>query len=300
MATARALPQLQVPRPLTAAEQLAGMLAGPLPSLPSGDTAEVSAELRAMSSCRAVAVWRHPGWSAVIGWILRRCPECDPTTAAVHAVRNAARAVEDAGYAVSLTRYVRRIAENSSLDRESTTGIVELTWDPPEPEQRTACVSTSLAVEAAELLGSVGVVVSPPAWEMVAPSIDIAVDWWDTLASRTGLAGDDLVVAARRTNRTTVDWRLRAHFEGPAARPLVALLMGGDNVGRWARRDAGSEVGLVYWSLLVRQAHLAGQMPPVPPAPVVRAWATSIRWVEKAVDPVGKSADRRIGPIVAA
>jgi hypothetical protein len=208
--------------------------------------------------------------------------------------------VEDAGYAVSLARYVRRIAENSTLDRESTTEMVELTWDPPEPEQRTGRVSSSLAVEAAELLQSAGIPVSQPTWEMIAPSIDIAVDWWDVLAGRTGLAGDELVAAARQTNRTTVDWRLRAHFEGPAARPLVALLMGGDNVGRWARRDSGSEVGLVYWSLLVRRALLAGEIPPVPSAPVVRAWATSIQWVEKVVDPVGKSVDIRIGPISAA
>lgn len=300
MATAQALPRLQVPRPLTAAEQLAGILAGPLPALPPGETAEVSAELRAMSTCRAVAAWRHPGWSAVIGWILRRCPECDPTTAAVHAVRNAARAVEDAGYAVSLARYVRRIAENSTVDRPPATEMIDLTWDPPEPEHSIACASTSLAVEAADLLRAVGVVVSQPAWEVIAPSIDIAVDWWDALARRTCLGGDDLIAAARQTNRLTVDWRLRAHFEGPSARPLVALLMGGDNVGRWARRDAGTEIGLVYWSLLARRAYLAGEVPPVPPAPVVRAWATSIRWVEKVVDAGGESAERRIGPIVAA
>lgn len=300
MATAQALPELHVPHPPTAAGQLAGILAGPLPVLPPGDIAEVSAELRAMSSCRSVAVWRHPGWSAVIGWILGRCPECEPTTAAVHAVRNAARAVDDAGYAVSLARYVRRIAENSAVDRPPATEIIDLTWDAPEPERSIACVSTSLAVEAADLLRAVGVVVSQSAWGVIAPSIDIAVDWWDALASRTGLAGDDLVAAARQTNRITVDWRLRAHFEGPAARPLVALLMGGDNVGRWARRDAGTEIGLVYWSLLARRANLAGEISPVPPAPVVRAWATSIQWVEKVVDPGGESADPRIGPIVAA
>ncbi len=300
MATAQALPQLPVHRPLTAAGQLAGILAGPLPALPPGDIAEVSAELRAMSSCRAGDVWRHPGWSAVIGWILNRCPECEPTTAAVHAVRNAARAVDDAGYAVSLARYVRRIAENSKVDRPPATEMIDLTWDPPEPEHNSARASTSLAVEAADLLRAVGVVVGQSAWEVIGPSIDIAVDWWDGLASRTGLAGDDLVAAARQTNRITVDWRLRAHFEGPAARPLVALLMGGDNVGRWARRDAGIEIGLVYWSLLARRAYLAGEVPPVPPAPVVRAWATSIRWVQKVVDPGAESADPRIGPIAAA
>ena len=300
MAIAHPLPQLKVPRPLTAAEQLAGILAGPLPALPPGDVAEVSAEIRAMCSCRAVAVWRHPGWSAVVGWILRRCPECEPTTAAVHALRNAARAVDDAGYAVSLARYVRRIAQNSSVDRQPVTELVELTWDPPELEQRTIRVSTSLAVEAADLLRSGGVVVSQPAWEVIAPSIDIAVDWWDTLARRTGLVGGDLVTAARQTKRTTVDCRLRAHFEGPAARPLIALLMGADNVGRWARRDADAEVGLVYWSLLARRAYLVGEIPPIPPAPVVRAWATSILWVEKVVGPAAESAEPRIGPIAAA
>ena len=300
MATAQALPQLEVRRPPTAAGELASILAGPLPALPPGDVAKVSAELRAMSSRDAGDVWRHPGWSALIGWILGRCPECDPITAAVHAIRNAARAVDDAGYAVSLARYVRRIAENSAVDRPPASEMIELTWDLPEPEHRFPCTSTSLAVEAADLLRAVRVVVSQPAWEVIVPSIDIAVDWWDTLASRTGLAGDALVAVARQTNRITVDWRLRAHFEGPAARPLVALLMGGDNIGRWARRDAGTEIGLVYWSLLGRRANLAGEIPPVPPAPVARGWATSIQWVEKVVDPGGDSADPRIGPIVAA
>lgn len=300
MATAQALPRLEVRRPPTAARQLASILAGPLPALPPGDVAKVSAELRAMSSRHAGDVWRHPGWSALIAWILSRCPECDPTTAAVHAVRNAARAVDDGGYAVSLARYVRRIAENSAVDRPPASEMIELNWDPPEPEQRVARASTSLAVEAADLLRAVGVVVSQPTWEVIVPSIDIAVDWWDTLASRTGLAGDALVAVARQTNRITVDWRLRAHFEGPAARPLVALLMGGDNVGRWARRDAGTEIGLVYWSLLARRANLAGEIPPVPPAPVARGWATSIQWVEKVVAPGGDSADLRIGPLAAA
>jgi hypothetical protein len=300
MATADALPQSQPVQPGTAAGELAAILAGSLPVLPTGGVGDVAAELRAMSSEAARAVWVHPGWAALVDWILRRVPDCDPTTAAVHAVRNATHTRVDQRYAVSLARYLKRIAEGCSLDRLWVTDTAVLTWDPPEPEHAVPAPSMSLALEAGRLLASVGVEVSRPAWALVAASVDIAVDWWNGLAERTGLEGDDLIQAARRSNRMPGDWRLRSHFDGPAARPLVALLVGGDQMGRQARRQAGMEVGLVYWALLARQADQGGQTPPVPPAPVARAWATSIGWVEKAVAPSADSTGVAMGPIVAA
>src|SRR5579875_288152 len=90
-------------------EQLVAILAGPLPSLPPGEASVAAAELRRMRSGQAVAVWRHPGWGALVDWIVRAAPECDPTIAAVHAVRNRERALADADYARSLAGYVRRI-----------------------------------------------------------------------------------------------------------------------------------------------------------------------------------------------
>jgi hypothetical protein len=300
MATARALPESQSVLPGTAPDELAAILVGSLPVLPAGGVGDVAAELRAMSSETARAVWAHPGWAELVGWILRRVPDCDPTTAAVHAVRKATHTRVDDRYTVSLARYVKRVAEGCSLDRLWVTDMAELTWDPPEPERAAPAPSTSLALEAGRLLASVGVEVSRPAWDLIAASVDIAVDWWNGLAERTGLEGDDLIQAARRSNRMPGDWRLRSHFDGPAARPLVALLVGGDQMGRQARNHAGAEVGLVYWALLARHADQCGQTPPVPPAPIVRAWATSIGWVEKAVVLSANGSGVAMGPIAAA
>src|SRR5579875_54065 len=96
-----------------AGEQLANILSGPLPDLGSRSSDEVTTELRRMTSEWAETVWRHPGWAAVVGWVLRQAPESEPTLAAVHAVRNATRASNDADFSRSLARYVRQVARSS-------------------------------------------------------------------------------------------------------------------------------------------------------------------------------------------
>lgn len=283
MATSSALPQPR-PRKTSAANQLVTILSGPLPELPDAKVAEVAAELRRMRSDYAVAVWRHPGWCDLVGWVLRQVPTCDPTLAAVHAVRNADRAASDPDYARCLAAYVRQIARGCSTE-VAPAQVEELTWDPPEEPCSGPRATASLVTEAGELLRLAGIAVTGRAWELIAPSIDIAVDWWDALASRSGEVGENLVVAARQSERTTGSDRLRANFDGPSARPLVALLVGGDQQGRWAREASGSEAGLLYWSLLSRRASAAGGRPPTPPAPVRRAWATHLAWIHRTLEP---------------
>lgn len=261
---------------------LAEILSGPLPSLPAGAVPDVAAVLRGMSSSKAAAVWRHPGWGDLVGWIHRRVPDCDPTVAAVHAVRNAAQARKDPEYARILAGYLVRVALSSTSEPRVDIRTEELTWDPPMPPA-TYRRTDSLADDARRLLSGAGIVISDAVWSVLAPSIDIAVDWWDALASRTGLAGDELVAAARQQNQTTTNWRLSGQFDGPAARPLVALLVGGDHKGRRAREATGVEAGLLYWSLRVRATRPGADLP-TPPTPIVRAWATNIGWIRRSVE----------------
>ena len=293
--------QTPVHDPSNAVDWLVTVLSGPLPSLPDGDTRRVIREVREMQTQQAVAIWGHPGWRRLVGWVLGRVPECDPTAAAVHAVRNAERAVADPGYARSLSGYLRQVALHGSTDRSWGRRFEELTWDPPAPGAVPARPASSLSDDTARLLELSGVRVAARAWSVIGPSVDIAVDWWDALASRTGLVGDDLVAAARQPSHTrTEGWRLRANFEGPAARPLVALLAGGDQQGRRVREVAGVEAGLLSWSLLARRAASLGQEAPVPPAPVRRAWATTIGWIEQALNPNQAADGPTAAPTVAA
>lgn len=274
-------------------ERLVTILSGSLPELPSDEVHRVAAELRMMTSERAAEVWRHPGWAAVVSWIHQWVPECDPTIAAVHAVRNAERASMDPKYARSLASYVRQIAHRSSVEeRRRDRQTEELTWDPEEPPRGPARPIDSLADDAAGLLSACGLTVSEAAWRLIGPSIDLAVDWWDDLAVRTGRVGLDLVVAARHSKQMSGEQRLRARFDGPAARALVALLLGGDQQGRRARRAAGTEAGLVYWSVLARRASTRHESRPVPPAPIRRAWATHIGGIEQTIEPSGPA----VGP----
>lgn len=299
MAFTQALPR-SVSRTI-AADELAGILAGPLPDLPPGETAEVAAELRRMQTARAVAVWRHPGWAAVVGWIVGRVPDCDPTIAAVHAVRNGQTAAQDPRYARSLAAYVRQIAHHSPLEaRPKVRRVQELTWDPPEPAVTEERPEMSLVDDANELLSAAGITPTERSGSLIAASVDIAVDWWDGFASRTGLVGHELVVASRQSPRVTGTQRLRANFDGPTARPLVALLVGGDQRGRWARQAAGTEAGLLYWSLLIRHSRDRCESAPLPPTPVRRAWATHVEWIDRAITSAGPATVPTIGPTVAA
>lgn len=299
MAPAQALPR-PVPAPPGSTAELVAILARPLPALPHGAASEAAAELRRMQSRRALAVWRHPGWADLVGWIIRAAPDCDPTVAAVHAVVNRERALRDGGYARSLAVYVRRIAQRSAVDaRRHAPRTEELIWDPPEPPFEGTRLTDSLAAEAGRLLSDAGVRPSQESWSLIATGVDVAVDWWVGLAARTGLVGQELVVAARQSWRTTGNHRLRTNFDGPTARPLVALLVGGDQRGRAARQAAGVEAGLLYWSLMVR--HAAGEgVAPVPPIPVRRAWTTHVEGIERAISSIGSTTTPAVGPTIAA
>lgn len=299
MALAQALPRPST-APTGSAAELVAILARPLPALPPGGVSAAAAELRHMHSRRAASVWRHPGWTDLVGWIIRAVPDCDPTVAAVHAVSNRERALVDPGYARSLAAYVRRIAQRSAVEaHRHTPGTVELIWDPPEPSFEGARPTDSLAAEASRLLFEAGARPSRESWSLIATGVDIAVDWWVGLAERTGLVGDELVVASRQSWRTTGNHRLRTNFDGPTARPLVSLLVGGDQRGRAAREAAGVEAGLLYWSLLVR--HSGGEEPaPVPPMPIRRAWRTHVEGIEQAISSAGSAITPAIGPTIAA
>ena len=190
-------------------------------------------------------------------------------------------------------------AKHSRWEPPADDRVDELTWDPPEPSG-TARRTDSLADEATSLLVAAGIPVSETVNGILGPGVDIAIDWWDALASRTGLVGDELVAAARLPRQTTGSWRLSGQFDGPAARHLVALLVGGDLRGRHARAASGVEAGLLYWSLRARLARSLGEQLPVPPTPIVRAWATNIAWIQRSIDVSLPSAGPQLGPNFAA
>jgi hypothetical protein len=285
---------------LGAARELVEILSGPLPVLPPGRVTDVAYELRRMATERAARVWRHPGWGSIVGWVVRRVPDCDPTLAATHAVRRAPLGDPGRPEALRLASFLVRVASRSPIERPSLHPPLPLLWDPPEPEPVRRREGSSLSVEAAELLRAAGVKVSAEAWQLISISVDVAVDWWVDLASQGGFSGDALLVAARDAEHTTERWRLRRHFDGSAARPLVGLLVGGDQWGRRAREVAGGEVGLVYWALLARHARAVGEQLPAPPPAVVRAWATTVALVEKALVPERDGVRQQMGPTVAA
>jgi hypothetical protein len=120
-------------------------------------------------------------------------------------------------------------------------------------------------------------------WEVVSAGVDIAVDWLDEFASSSGLVGEELFASARQAQALPSGHRLRAHFRGPQGRPLVALLLGGDQWGAAARRSASCEISLVLWALKLRHAREAREPEPGPPAPVTRAWSTTTRLIEEVV-----------------
>lgn len=288
-------------RPDILGEQLRDILSLPLPVLPSGSVWEVAVELRAMQTRRAVTVWLHPGWEAIVGWILRRTPDCDPTVAAVHAVRNADRVRSDPDYARCLAGYMQHVARRLPIEeRRAAHRTVELTWEPADEPVGFDRPTASLAGEVEQLLAAAGIRIGASVRELIGPAVDVAVDWWDGLAIRTGLVGEDLLEAARRSDGITASQRLASHFEGPAARPLVALLTGGDQKGRQARRASGSEAGLLYWALLARHASDRGDPLPLPPVAVRRAWATHLKLIEDVTSEGTAAVDMASGPTVAA
>ncbi len=285
--------------PSPAAAELASILAAPLPSLPTGPIDSVAAELREMSSPAAKALWGDDQWIAVIGWVLRRVPECDPVLPAIHAFRRAPMLDRDPHSVNCVARYVLAAARRCVVDRPYAR-FARLEWEPVAEAMVRPSDAMSLAQEAEELLRANGVVMSRAAYEAIFEHVDIAVDWLDGFASTSSHRGEALVVAARDSAAMTSGSRLRRHIAGPAARPLVALLLGGDQWGRLGRQDSGTEVSLVLWALACRRARLYGEADPVPPAPVVRAWATAAQLVDRALTPTDVPANPELAPSVAA
>jgi hypothetical protein len=252
-----------------------------------------------MESDRAIEVWRHHGWGGVVGWIVQRVPRCDPTVAAVHAVRRAPSVRDDSEEAFRLAEFLLRTARRSPADRwpRNTDPVrPDATVQPP---CRPATSSASLSIEAEQLLDEAGITLDEATRCLVSESVDIAVDWWADFSDQAGIRGEALLTAARTTDRINGRVRLRSRFSGAAGRPLVALLLGGDQRARRAREASGMEVGLIFWALLTRRAQIAGRPVPQPPAAVTRAWSMTIAQVE-ALTRSGGARSQRPGPPSAA
>jgi hypothetical protein len=286
-------------RPVSSTAQLASILAEAVPSLPPGPVELVAAELREMSSPAARAVWSNERWIALVGWILHRAPECDPVLPAIHALRRAPAISQDPSVANLVARYVLAAARRSVVDRPDTRST-SLEWEPAAVAEPPPPPPLSLAPEAVELLSVNGVVASGALRRLISEHVDIAVDWLDGFAAHTGHRGKALVAAARDSAAMTSDSRLRHHITGPASRPLVALLLGGDQWGRQARDASGTEASLILWALALRRARLCGEPDPEPPAPVVRAWATAAHLIDQTITPTDVAAAPDLVPSVAA
>lgn len=252
-----------------------------------------------MASDRAVGVWRHDGWGGVVGWILERVPRCDPTVAAVHAVRRASAVQGDGDEVFRLAEFLLRTARRSPADRWPR-NTDPLLLDPTvQPPCTPVTTSASLSTEAEHLLVSAGVTLDDVTRRLISESVDIAVDWWADFADQTGATGEALLTASRTTDRINGRVRLRSRFPGAAGRPLVALLLGGDQMARRAREASGMEVGLIFWALLTRRARTAGRPTPQPPAAITRAWSMTIAQVERLTRSGGVESQRS-GPPSAA
>lgn len=252
-----------------------------------------------MESDLAIAVWRHHGWGGVVGWIVKRVPSCDPTVAAVHAVRRAPLVQEGGEEAFRLAEFLLRTARRSPADRwPRNTDLLR-----PDPIVQPPCapvaVSASLWTEAEQLLTTAGITLDDFTRRLISESIDIAVDWWADFADQAGATGKALLTEARTTDRINGRIRLRSRFSGAAGRPLVALLMGGDQRARRAREASGMEAGLIFWALLTRRVQTAGGPMPQPPAAVTRAWSMTIAQIDDRTGRCGAQ-PQRSGPSSAA
>jgi len=252
-----------------------------------------------MESERSIEIWRHHGWGGVVGWIVERVPTCDPTVAAVHAVRRAPAAQGDGDEAFRLAEFLLRTARRSPADRWPR-NTESLRLDPVvQPPCTRVAVPASLWTEAEQLLTTAGITLDDFTRRLISESIDIAVDWWADFADQAGATGMALLTEARTTDRINGRVRLRSRFSGAAGRPLVALLMGGDQRGRRAREASGMEAGLIFWALLTRRAQTAGGPMPQPPAAVTRAWSMTIAQINDRTGRGGAQAQRS-GPSSAA
>jgi hypothetical protein len=276
---------------------LAEILSGPLPDVPAGPVKSVAMELREMRTPRACEVWRHPGWASLCVWISSKIPDCDPTTPGIHGVRLAALVREDRSTADRVGRHLANIARRCPADRLGQSYGAAIRQGVTAPPMGPS--GDSLIGEVAILLRIVGISLNPVVWQAVSEAVDIGIDWLDRFAIHKDLVGKELIGAAREQTRIASDRRLRQLLPNPIARPLAALLLGGDQWGRRARRACGQETSLLLWALMMRHAHAIGKPEPVPQPPVVRAWATTVRLIGDAL-PAPEASGPDFGPTVAA
>lgn len=277
----------------TGFDDLRRILSGPLPGLPRGRVAMVARDLRTVATPAARRVWCHPGWAAIIEWVSERKPGCDPVVPAIHAIRRADRATRSRGDAVSVATYVLRVADSYRQIRPRRREV-PMRLDVAEREEPEPSRSRSLSVEASQLLGREGIRMSGPTWELVSDGIDIAVDWWLDVSRSSGLVGKKLVdTVTGDSSNLSSGRRLRQYFEGPFGRPLVALLLGGDQLGSAAQRSAGTRPSLVLAAMEARLATDSGQPVTRPAPPVIRAWRTAISRIDTLA---GQSTGHGIAP----
>lgn len=141
-----------------------------------------------MESERAIEIWRHHGWGGVVGWIVERVPSCDPTVAAVHAVRRAEHRIATAGPGSSAAM----------------------------PARGRPCVALDRSGATAH---QAGITLDDFTRRLISESIDIAVDWWADFADQVGATGMALLTEARTTDRINGRVRLRTRFSGAAGCP---------------------------------------------------------------------------------
>jgi hypothetical protein len=146
--------------------------------------------------------------------------------------------------------------------------------------------SNSLVIEAALLLRQEGIHMSQSTWDLVSEGIDIGVDWWLDVAKSSGLTGADLVARVTADSSSLSSGRrLREYFDGPAGRPLVALLLGTDQLGSVALRSTGTRPSLIVASVEARHAGSVGKPMSRPAPATVRAWKTAVARIDAALGP---------------
>ena len=237
-------------------------------------------EVREVRTPYARVLWRHPAWAALYGWFVVVTPDCDPVLPALHAIREA-RIGRPSPSADRIARRATSIAHNNPGNR--CRDEAELWPEVPVAPAPTPNAPRSIVPEVAELFRRAGISPAEAAWDAISIGVDIGIDWLDQFASSSKLRGDKLIAAARDAPAIPSRQRLRAHFCQAEGRPLVALLLGGDQWGSAARQAAGCEASLLLWALKLRHAMEAGEPAPVPPRPVVKAWSTTSQLIEAAI-----------------
>jgi hypothetical protein len=248
-------------------------------------------EVREVRTHYARVLWRHPTWAALYGWFVVVTPDCDPVLPALHAIREA-RIGHPSPPVERIARRATSIAHKNPRNR--CWDEAELWPQVPVPPAQTPNAPRSIVPEVAELFRRAGISPADAAWDAISTGVDIGIDWLDEFASNSKLRGDKLIAAARDARAIPSRQRLRAHFYQAEGRPLVALLLGGDQWGSVARLAAGCEASLLLWALKLRHANEVGEPEPVPPPPVVKAWATTCQLIEAAtagVDSLGSTAE---------